>query len=150
MPDGKTAATATASGFKAMCRVQGSPLPDVQWVRGGAAEEEVEVLEGAPAYPLHHHQDTPNQHVTSSQLQGVQPGGQYTCAASNPLGKDQATLFIVPYVEESGGPASDASPSPLILLFSVSLGAKVALLLGMALWAAKGHLASWLHCAADT
>ena len=124
------------SGYKALCRVQGSPLPDFQWV---GPED---VLEGAPAYPLL--QEAPNQHLTFSQLQDVQAGGQYTCAASKPLGKDQATLFILPsaYVESSLG----TSPSPLLLFFSFSLGAKVALLLGVAVWVAKGHLGSWLCC----
>ncbi|XP_048117700.1 V-set and Ig domain-containing protein [Alosa alosa] len=127
------------SGFKALCRVQGSPSPDVQWV---GPED---VIEGAPAYPLQ--QEAPSQHLTFSQLQDVQAGGQYTCAASNPLGKDQATLFILPsaYVESG----LETSPSPLLLLFSVSLGAKLALLLGVAVWVAKGHLSSWLSCMAN-
>lgn len=125
------------SGYKAVCRVQGSPLPDIQWV---GAED---VFEGAPAYPIQ--QEVPSRYLTLSQLQDVHAGGQYTCAATNPLGKDQATLFILPsvYVE------SEAGPSPLLLLFSVSLGAKVALLLGVAMWVAKGHLRSWFACVAD-
>lgn len=125
------------SGYKAVCRVQGSPLPDVQWV---GAED---VFEGAPAYPLQ--QEVPNQYLTLSQLQDVHAGGQYTCAASNPLGKDQATLFILPsvYAESDPEMSSRAGPSPLLLLFSVSLGTKVALLLGVAVWVAKGHLSSW-------
>uniref|UniRef100_A0A667YRB7 Sialic acid binding Ig like lectin 15 n=1 Tax=Myripristis murdjan TaxID=586833 RepID=A0A667YRB7_9TELE len=111
------------SGYRALCRVQGSPLPDVQWLGPD------ELLEGAAVGPLA--QGVPGRYHTVSQLQDVAPGQQYTCSASNPLGKEQAALYVLP--PRPGPPSVGASP-PLMLLLSVSLGAKVLLLLGVGAW----------------
>uniref|UniRef100_A0A673JCU5 Ig-like domain-containing protein n=1 Tax=Sinocyclocheilus rhinocerous TaxID=307959 RepID=A0A673JCU5_9TELE len=73
-----------ASGFKAVCHVQGSPLPDVQWIEPDGVQK------GDTSFPLS--QDTTGQYRASSQLLDLKPGRQYICAASNSLGKDQATL----------------------------------------------------------
>ncbi|XP_028837437.1 sialic acid-binding Ig-like lectin 15 [Denticeps clupeoides] len=126
------------AGYKALCRVQGSPLPDIQWIG------KEDILEGAPAYPLHH--EGPAEHHTSSQLQDVQPGGQYTCAATNPLGKDQATLFIAQSDLERPAKDNSLEEFPLMLLLSFSLGTKVILFLGMAVWMAQEKLPSWVIC----
>ncbi|XP_068425811.1 V-set and Ig domain-containing protein [Clinocottus analis] len=107
------------SGFRALCRVQGSPLPDVQWLGPD------ELLDGSsPAGPAA--RGSAVHFLTVSQL-AVQPGRRYTCSASNPLGREQAALYFL-----SGQPpraVGGASPALLILL-AVSLGAKVLLLLG--------------------
>ncbi|KAK5861635.1 hypothetical protein PBY51_017094 [Eleginops maclovinus] len=118
------------SGFTALCRVQGSPDPDVQWL-GPEELLEGSLLEGS--HPLA--QGSGAAYHTVSQLRDVAPGQQYTCSASNPLGKDQAALYVLPPrpTLHVGG----ASP-PLLLLLSLSLGAKVLLLLGVGVWAVHG------------
>lgn len=124
------------SGYTALCRVQGSPLPDVQWLGPD------DLLEGSPVViPLA--QGSAAHYHTISQLRDVEPGQQYTCSASNPLGTEQATLYVLPprpplYV---GG----ASP-PLLLLLSVSLGAKVLLLVGMGVWMVQGGALQGVSC----
>ncbi|CAJ1061221.1 V-set and Ig domain-containing protein [Xyrichtys novacula] len=75
------------SGFSTVCRVLGSPLPDVQWF-GLYDLLEGSVL-GPPAQGAQ-----PHSYHTLSQLRDVEPGQQYTCSASNPLGREQATLYV--------------------------------------------------------
>ncbi|XP_072317127.1 sialic acid-binding Ig-like lectin 15 [Eucyclogobius newberryi] len=109
------------SGFSAVCRVQGSPLPDVQWL-----EPDV-WLQGSGAAALI---EVPNYH-TISRLQDVQPQTHYTCTATNTLGREQATLYFLkprPFCAQAG------SLEPLTLLLSVTLGSKVTLVLGVGLW----------------
>lgn len=123
------------SGYRALCRVQGSPLPDVQWLGPD------DLLEGVAVGPLG--QGSAALYHTVSQLRDVEPGQQYTCSASNPLGKEQATLYVLPprpplYM-------SGASP-PLLLLLSVSLGAKVLLLVGMGVWMVQGGALQGVSC----
>ncbi|KAK5921657.1 hypothetical protein CgunFtcFv8_019004 [Champsocephalus gunnari] len=79
------------SGFTALCRVQGSPPPDVQWLGTEGAMLEGAMLEGA--HPLT--QGSKECFHTVSQLRDVSPGQQYTCSASNPLGKDKAVLYVL-------------------------------------------------------
>lgn len=112
------------SGYRALCRVQGSPLPDVQWLGPDDLLEEGSLVGPmAQGSPAHYH--------TVSQLRDVEPGQQYTCSASNPLGKEQATLYVL----APRPPLSVAGASPLLLLLlSVSVGAKVLLLVGMGVW----------------
>ncbi|XP_071766788.1 sialic acid-binding Ig-like lectin 15 [Centroberyx gerrardi] len=118
------------TGYRALCRVQGSPLPDVQWLGPD------ELLEGTAVGPLAQGSPgSPGHYRTVSQLRDVSPGQQYTCSASNPLGKEQATLYVLPPRPDAS--AGGASP-PLLLLLSVSLGAKVLLLVGMGAWMVQG------------
>lgn len=77
---------------------------------------------------------------TVSQLRDVEPGQQYTCSASNPLGREQSTLYVA---APQAGPAQAEAPSPLLLLLSVSLGAKVILLVGVGLSLAQGGVSCW-------
>ncbi|XP_061099040.1 V-set and Ig domain-containing protein [Conger conger] len=123
------------SGYSALCRVQGSPLPDIQWTGPG------EPLEGSPLSPVAH--EAPVQHHTSSLLQDIIPGEQYTCSASNPLGKDQATLYLL-----TSTPTQTLSgPTPVLLLLSFSLGTKMILFLGWGAWLVRdGALSSWVSC----
>lgn len=122
------------AGYRAQCRVQGSPLPDIQWLGPD------QLMEGSDISPLS--QESLEQHHTTSQLRDVLPGQQYTCSASNPLGKDQATLYMLPprQVQVSG------EAPPLLLLLSLSLGFKVLLLLGMVVWLPQGGGPAWLRC----
>ncbi|XP_055067885.2 sialic acid-binding Ig-like lectin 15 [Misgurnus anguillicaudatus] len=115
------------SGIKALCHVQGSPLPDVQWIASDG------ILEDDPANPLSH--DAAGQYRTSSQLLDVKPGGQYTCAASNSLGKDQATLYILPPIPEKS--TTNNSFSLLMLMLALALGLKLILALGVGVWVIK-------------
>ncbi|XP_056142123.1 V-set and Ig domain-containing protein [Lampris incognitus] len=121
------------SGYRALCRVQGSPLPDIQWFGPN------EILDDASVGPQA--QNSPA-HQIVSQLADVVPGQQYTCSASNPLGKERATLYVLPPRQEPL-PAGETSP-PLLLLLSLSLGAKVILLVG--LWGALGRALPGLRC----
>ncbi len=123
------------SGYRALCRVQGSPLPDVQWLGPD------ELLEGSPVGPLA--QGSAAHYHTVSQLRDVEPGQQYTCSASNPLGKEQATLYVL--APQPPLPLTSASP-PLLLLLSVSLGAKVLLLVGMGVWMVHGGALQGVNC----
>ncbi|KAJ3598610.1 hypothetical protein NHX12_002116 [Muraenolepis orangiensis] len=117
------------SGFSALCEVEGSPLPDIQWISPDQLLKGVEV-----GLPLS--QDSPSQHHTVSQLPEIQPGQHYTCSASNPLGREQATLYVLP-------PRREACPAgfsaPLLLLLSLSLGAKALLLGGVGVWVVQGR-----------
>ncbi|KAF7653243.1 hypothetical protein LDENG_00085760 [Lucifuga dentata] len=122
-----------ASGFRAMCRVQGSPLPDILWVGPD------ELLSDLPARPQAQGSSTPFHAV--SLLPDVEPGQQYTCSASNPLGKEQATLYVLP-PQAPPLPAGTAPPL-LLLLLSVSLGAKVILLVGVGVWMLQGGSGCW-------
>ncbi|XP_010863428.2 V-set and Ig domain-containing protein [Esox lucius] len=120
------------TGYRAQCRVQGSPLPDIQWL------DHNKLLDGSNVSWLM--QVSPGQHQHTSQLLEVLPGQQYTCTASNPLGKDQATLYMLPprqvYVSGDG--------PPLLLLVSLSLGAKVLLLLlAVGAWQLQGGGLAW-------
>ncbi|KAF3839041.1 hypothetical protein F7725_017758 [Dissostichus mawsoni] len=123
------------SGFTALCRVQGSPPPDVQWLGTEGSILEGSMLEGAMlegSHPLA--QGSRECFHTVSQLRDVSPGQQYTCSASNPLGKDQAVLYVLPPRPHVGG-----AFTPLLLLLSLPLGAKVLLLLLLGgVWAVHG------------
>ncbi|KAK0149654.1 Sialic acid-binding Ig-like lectin 15 [Merluccius polli] len=124
------------SGFSALCEVEGSPLPDIQWISPDQLLKGVEV-----GWPLG--QGSPSHHHTVSQLQNIHPGQQYTCSATNPLGREQATLYVLP-------PRREASPGtstpPLLLLLSLSLGAKALLLGGLGVWVLQGRAPSGLSC----
>ncbi|KAJ8004911.1 hypothetical protein DPEC_G00141200 [Dallia pectoralis] len=122
------------TGYRAQCRVQGSPLPDVQWLGHN------KLLVGPNISSLM--QEAPGQHQHTSQLLDVLPGQQYTCAASNPLGKDQATLYML-YPRQVH--VSGHCP-PLLLLVSLSLGTKVFLLLGLGAWHLLGGGLVWNRC----
>ncbi|KAK7146973.1 hypothetical protein R3I94_009728 [Phoxinus phoxinus] len=122
------------SGFKAVCRVQGSPLPDVQWIAPDG------VLEGDPSFSLS--KEATGQYRTSSQLLDVKPGGQYICAASNSLGKDQATLYVLPPSPERS--TAKSSFSLLVLLLALALGTKLLLALGVGAWVIKRRFSSSL------
>lgn len=106
-------------GYRAVCRVQGSPPPDVQWLEGVGTEEQ------GSAHSPH----------TVSRLRWVEPGRQYTCSATNPLGRELSTLYVA---APRAGLAQTGAPPPLLLLLSVSLGAKVILLVGVGLWLVQG------------
>ncbi|XP_065814431.1 V-set and Ig domain-containing protein isoform X2 [Labrus bergylta] len=123
------------SGYRAVCQVQGSPVPDVQWLGPD------DLLEGSLIGPLA--QGSQSHYHTVSQLRDVEPGQQYTCSASNPLGREQATLYVLPPrpLLSVGG----ASP-PLLLLLSLSLGAKVLLLVGMGMWMVQGGALQGVSC----
>lgn len=107
------------SGFTAVCLVQGSPLPDVQWL------SPVEPLEGLLVEPVA--QEPESNFHTVSQLANVAPGQQYTCSTSNPLGRDQSTLYMV---DSQGHLSKPGAPPSVLLLLTASLGAKVLLLVG--------------------
>ncbi|KAG7458313.1 sialic acid-binding Ig-like lectin 15 [Solea senegalensis] len=127
------------SGYTALCRVQGSPLPDVQWL--GPDDLLQGSLLGPPVHPLG--QGAATHYHTVSQLRDVEAGQQYTCSASNPLGKEQATLYVLtPRPPPSVG---GASPT-LLLLLSVSVGAKVVLLVGMGVWLVQGRTLQGVSC----
>ncbi|KAM3614584.1 uncharacterized protein V6R79_016413 [Siganus canaliculatus] len=123
------------AGYRAECRVQGSPLPDVQWFGPD------DLLEGSPVGPLG--QDSPSRFHTVSQLRDVEPGQQYTCSASNPLGKEQSTLYVV---APRPRPLALEAPPPLLLLLSLALGAKVVLLVGMGTWLVQGGALQGVSC----
>jgi len=114
------------SGFKAVCHVQGSPLPDVQWIAPDGVEGDTSFLLS---------QEATGQYRTSSQLLDVKPGGQYICAASNSLGKDQATLYVLPLSPERS--TAKSSFSLLVLLLALALGTKLLLALGVGAWVIK-------------
>ncbi|KAF4102901.1 V-set and Ig domain-containing protein [Onychostoma macrolepis] len=120
-------AEGTEAGFKAVCHVQGSPLPDVQWIESDGVQE------GDTSFPLS--QDTIGQYRASSQLLDVKPGRQYICAASNSLGKDQATLYLLPPSPERL--TAKSSFSLLVLLLALALGTKLLLALGVGAWVIK-------------
>ncbi|KAI5092486.1 sialic acid-binding Ig-like lectin 15 precursor [Silurus meridionalis] len=110
--------------LKALCQVQGSPLPDVQWT--GLDEVLDAVNEAAPRS-----QEAPDRHKTTSQLLDIQPGGQYTCTASNPLGNDQATVYILPpspEMSQINNTRHDTLTVPLLL--GLALALKLLLFLG--------------------
>lgn len=112
------------TSLKALCQVQGSPLPDVQWT--GLDEVLDADNEAAPLL-----QEAPDRHRTTSQLLDIQPGGQYTCTASNPLGNDQATVYILPPSPENS--KTDRSRDEALtvpLLLGVALAVKLLLFLG--------------------
>ncbi|XP_078107882.1 LOW QUALITY PROTEIN: sialic acid-binding Ig-like lectin 15 [Sander vitreus] len=122
-------------GYRALCQVLGSPLPDVQWLGPD------DLLEGSPVVPLA--QGAMAHYHTVSQLTDVEPGRQYTCSASNPLGKEHATLYVVP--PRPPLHAALASP-PLLILVAVSLGAKVVLLGGLGVWMVQGGALQGVGC----
>lgn len=105
-------------GYRAVCRVQGSPSPDVQWLDGTGLEEQ------SSAHSPH----------TVSRLRRVEPGRQYTCSATNPLGRELSVLYVA---TPHAGPAQTGAPPPLALLLAVSIGAKVILLVGVGVWLVK-------------
>ncbi|KAK7886069.1 hypothetical protein WMY93_025690 [Mugilogobius chulae] len=72
-------------GYSAVCRVQGSPLPDVQWVEPNTWLQH----SGTAALTEGSH------YLTESRLRDVQPQTHYTCTATNPLGRDQSTLYFL-------------------------------------------------------
>lgn len=112
------------TSLKALCQVQGSPLPDVQWT--GLDEVLDADNEAAPLL-----QEAPDRHRTTSQLLDIQPGGQYTCTASNPLGNDQATVYILPPSPEKSQTSSNSGDALTIpLLLGLALAVKLLLFLG--------------------
>ncbi|XP_026861204.2 V-set and Ig domain-containing protein [Electrophorus electricus] len=117
-------------GLKALCQVQGSPLPDIQWMGPD------DILDADTRPPLS--QEAAGQHHTTSQLLDIQPGGQYTCTASNPLGKDQATVYILLPSQERSMKKHRLTALPLIL--GLALGVKVLLALGLGTWMIKGSI----------
>ncbi|XP_041650238.1 V-set and Ig domain-containing protein [Cheilinus undulatus] len=123
------------SGYRAVCRVQGSPLPDVQWLGPD------DLLEGSLIGPLA--QGSQSIYHTVSQLRDVEPGQQYTCSASNPLGRDQATLYVLP---PHPPPSVGGASPPLLLLITLSLGSKVILLVGMGVWLVQGGALQGVSC----
>ncbi|KAK5604852.1 hypothetical protein CRENBAI_008938 [Crenichthys baileyi] len=125
------------SGYRALCRVQGSPLPDVQWLGPD------DLLEASAVEPMT--LGSPGRYHTVSQLRDVEPGQQYTCSASNPLGKDQAALYVL---HPRPLPSSAGTPTPLLLLLSVALGAKVVLVVGVGVgvWVVQGGVLQGVRC----
>lgn len=123
------------TSLKALCQVQGSPLPDVQWM---GLDEVLDAESEAAPLP----QEAPDRHRTTSQLVDIQPGGQYTCTASNPLGNDQATVYILPpSPENSKSNRDDALTIPLLL--GLALAVKLLLFLaGLGGLFIKRHAAS--------
>ncbi|XP_056619508.1 V-set and Ig domain-containing protein [Triplophysa dalaica] len=115
-----------ASGIKVLCQVQGSPLPDVQWIAPDG------FLKDDTTFPLSHEAD--GRYRTSSELLDVKPGGQYTCAASNSLGKVQATVYILPSMTER---STTNNSSLIMLLLALALGTKLILALGVGVWVIK-------------
>ncbi|XP_017308216.1 V-set and Ig domain-containing protein [Ictalurus punctatus] len=112
------------TSLKALCQVQGSPLPDVQWT--GLDEVLDADNEAAPLL-----QEAPDRHRTTSQLLDIQPGGQYTCTASNPLGNDQATVYILPPSPEKSKTSSNSGDALTVpLLLGLALAVKLLLFLG--------------------
>lgn len=131
-----------ASGYRALCRVQGSPLPDLQWLGPD------ELLRGSPVVPgVPPAQGGVARYHSVSLLQDVEPGQRYTCSASNPLGREQAILYVLfpppPPPPPAGG---GASVTLLLLLLSVSLGAKVILLVGIWVRMVQGGALSGAGC----
>lgn len=124
------------SGFSALCEVEGSPLPDIQWISPDQLLQGVEM--GRPLG-----QGPASQHHTVSQLPDVHPGQQYTCSASNPLGREQATLYVLSPKREA---CPAASSPPFLLLLWLSLGAKALLLGGVGVWAVQGRAPSGPSC----
>jgi hypothetical protein len=115
------------SGFRAQCEVEGSPLPDIQWVSPDHL-----LLEGLEVGRPPRQGSSPSRHHAVSQLPDIRPGQQYTCSATNPLGREQATLYLLPPRREA---CPGATGPPLLLLLSLSLGAKALLLGGVGVWA---------------
>uniref|UniRef100_A0A672FHH0 Ig-like domain-containing protein n=1 Tax=Salarias fasciatus TaxID=181472 RepID=A0A672FHH0_SALFA len=118
-----------ALGYRAVCLVQGSPLPDVQWLGSD------ELVEASLVGPLA--QGSGSRYQTASELRDVEPGQQYSCSASNPLGKEQAALYVLP-PRPPPAPGPGASPALLLFLVCLSVGAKVLLLLGVGVWLVSG------------
>ncbi|XP_031706174.1 sialic acid-binding Ig-like lectin 15 [Anarrhichthys ocellatus] len=127
------------SGYRALCRVQGSPLPDVQWL--GPDDPLVGSLVGSPVVPLA--QGSAAHFHTVSQLRDVEPDRRYVCSASNPLGKEQAALYVL----HPRPPLYVGGASPLLLLLlSLSVGAKLLLLVGVGVWMVQGGALQGLGC----
>ncbi|XP_049585382.1 sialic acid-binding Ig-like lectin 15 [Syngnathus scovelli] len=112
------------SSYTAECKAAGSPPPDIQWL--GPEHP----LEGSTAGALSLTGD-----LIVSRLQGVEPGWQVTCSASNPHGKDKATLYLLPH---PAPPPKDGVPPYILLLLILSLGSKVIMLLGIGVWLVPG------------
>ncbi|XP_061884850.1 V-set and Ig domain-containing protein [Entelurus aequoreus] len=108
-------------GYTALCQVQGSPLPDIQWLGPDR------LLEGSTATT----QSDATSYLTVSQLPGVKLGQQITCSASNPLGKDKAMMYLL---SPRTLPTDTGVPPLLLLLLSLSLGSKAILLVGLGVW----------------
>lgn len=117
--------------LKALCRVQGSPLPDVVWTNLD------KVLDGDNGPPLL--QRGLDRHRITSQLLEVHPGGQYTCTASNPHGKDQASLYILPMSPEMTHTLKSNSRTVLLLL-GLALAAKALLFLSVGVWLIRRNI----------
>ncbi|XP_059911216.1 V-set and Ig domain-containing protein [Gadus macrocephalus] len=126
------------SGFRAQCEVEGSPLPDIQWVSPDHL-----LLEGLEVGRPPGQGSSPSRHHAVSQLPDIRPGQQYTCSATNPLGREQATLYLLPPRREA---CPGAAGPPLLLLLSLSLGAKALLLGGVGVWAVQGRASSGPIC----
>lgn len=111
-------------GLKALCQVQGSPLPDIQWMSLD------NILEDDTGLSLG--QEASSQYQTTSQLLDIQAGGQYTCAASNSMGKDQAVVYVLPPNPEEATSKSSSTALPLML--GLALAAKVLVALALGAW----------------
>lgn len=119
---GLTVEGSEQSGFTAVCQVQGFPLPDVQWL---STVEPLEVFLAEPG--AQGPSCTKCDYYIVSQLSNVAPGQQYTCSTSNPLGRDQSTLYMV---DTQAQLSERQAPSYVLVLITVSLGVKVLLLVG--------------------
>ncbi|XP_014878995.1 sialic acid-binding Ig-like lectin 15 [Poecilia latipinna] len=124
------------AGFTAVCRVQGSPLPDVQWL---GPDDPLEGSSLAPSQAL----GSPGRYRTISQLRDVQPGQRYTCSASNPLGREQAALFVL---RPRPPPPAAGPPPALLLLLAAALGTKLVLLVGVGVWMVQGGALQGVGC----
>ncbi|XP_027864933.1 sialic acid-binding Ig-like lectin 15 [Xiphophorus couchianus] len=121
------------AGFTAVCQVQGSPLPDIQWLGPD------DPLEGSSPAPV---LGSTGRYRTVSQLRDVQPGQRYICSASNPLGREQAALFVL---RPRPSPPAAGSP-PLLLLLAATLGTKLVLLVGVGAWMVQGGALRGVGC----
>lgn len=132
---GLTVEGSEQSGLRAVCQVQGSPLPDVQWL---STVDSLEVfLAGSLAQEPEH-----NHHIVS-QLTNVAAGQQYTCSTSNPLGRDQSTLYMVAFQAQL---PELRAPTYVFLLISMSLVLKVFLLVGtlmLIVWEGRQKFICW-------
>uniref|UniRef100_A0AAV2MF11 Ig-like domain-containing protein n=1 Tax=Knipowitschia caucasica TaxID=637954 RepID=A0AAV2MF11_KNICA len=122
--------------FGAVCRVQGSPLPDVQWLE----PEGVSAVTQTPE-----HQEEPHSHA-KSRLAPVRPRTHYTCTATNPLGRDQATLYYLQPPPCTRVGSGTRWRGGLVLLLVLSLGSKATLVIGLGLWMLRRGRLQNPHC----
>ncbi|XP_066547109.1 sialic acid-binding Ig-like lectin 15 [Amia ocellicauda] len=115
------------SGFRALCQAQGSPLPVVQWT---GPDQHLDYL---PSYA-----SPSGTHQVTRELRNLTHGGPFTCLATNPLGTERGTLYLLPSdapLTTPRAPAVPPTPAPvLLLLLCLSLGIKLLLLLAGGGW----------------